>query len=138
MRPPYHASIVFALSSATALFAGACACTEDRAAQSASELAAEEIRPAPEVFLVLASDDKPAELRLKDPVSLRFELTTREEIAKRIAGQAISEMTLRYGETVPRVEITDLTEFLTRQGVRTIWFKIAPPPPHNPRPATRE
>lgn len=127
MRTSLSRSSILVLVAASTFFG--CARPTERTADESTGATAH----APtELFLVLANDDQPAELRLKDSVHARYELTTRDEVARLLAARKLPELTLRYAETVPSEQVADLTEFLTRHGVTTIQFVIAPPPPHAP------
>lgn len=87
-----------------------------------------------EVFLVVAVPGQPAELRLKATDSYRYEVTTRDAIAAAIVQRGNSKVRLRYGANVPQAELTALSTFITGQGVETIEYVLAGPPPSNPKP----
>lgn len=87
-----------------------------------------------EVFLVVAVPRQPAELRLKEADVHRFPLSTREEVAAVIAKRGNTKVRLRHGANVPNDELAALSTFLTEQGVTTIEYVIASPPPSNPKP----
>jgi hypothetical protein len=99
----------------------------------APEIAKTEVPSVPtEVFLVVATPGQPAELRLKAADAQYFPLSTREEVAAIISKRGASKVTLRHGADVPKAELTALSAFLTEQGVTTIEYVVATPPPSNP------
>ena len=103
--------------------------------EGAPEIAQVEAPAVPtEVFLVIAVPGQPAELRLKEADAHRFPLSTREEVAMTIAKRGAKMVKLRHGANVPKDELTALSTFLTEQGVTTIEYVIASPPPSNPKP----
>lgn len=87
-----------------------------------------------EVFLVVAVPGQPAELRLKEADAHRFPLSSREEVAAVIAERGAKNVRLRHGTNVPKDELAALSTFLTEQGVQTIEYVLASPPPSNPKP----
>jgi putative lumazine-binding protein len=87
-----------------------------------------------EVFLVIAIPGQPAELRLKAADAHRYGLTTRDAVASVIAERGNTKVKLRHGADVPKDELTAFSTFLTEQGVKTIEYVIAGPPPSNPKP----
>ncbi len=87
-----------------------------------------------EVFLVIAVPGQPAELRLKEADAHRYPLSTHDEVAAIIAERGATRVKLRHGADVPQDELAALSAFLTEQGVQTIEYVIASPPPSNPNP----
>lgn len=87
-----------------------------------------------EVFLVLAQTGQPAELRLRADDAPRFPLSTREEVAAKIAARDATTVRLRHGRDVPVHELDDLSQWLRGLGVESIDYVLAPPPPTNPAP----
>lgn len=104
------------------------------ALESASIEASVEPGPVTEVFLVLAREGQPAELRLRELDAPRYPLSTREEVAQTIAERGSTSVRLRHGESVPQNEISELVAFLKTLGVESVSYVLAPPPPSNPAP----
>lgn len=102
--------------------------------ESALAEAAVEPGPVTEVFLVLAREGQPSELRLRELDAPRYPLSTREEVAQVISERGSTSVRLRHGESVPQEEINELVSFLKSLGVESISYVLAPPPPSNPAP----
>lgn len=102
--------------------------------ESATAEASVEPGPVTEVFLVLAREGRPAELRLRELDAPRYPLSSREEVAQTIAERGSTSVRLRHGESVPQEEINELVAFLKSLGVQSISFVLAPPPPSTPAP----
>lgn len=108
---------------------------ESEPREGAPEIAQLEAPAVPtEVFLVVAVPGQPAELRLKQADAHHFPLSTRDEVAATIAERGAKNVRLRHGADVPKDELAALSTFLTDQGVQTIEYVIATPPPSNPKP----